>query len=45
MFLAHIVHPDPNPAFTEFIMLRSKVMILEQTIDSLTVLHELAIAL
>lgn len=45
MFFAQIINPDPDPKFTEYAVLRSRVMILEQTIDSLGALHELALAL
>lgn len=43
--LARIVNPDPNPAFTEYVVLRSRVMILDHTIDSLEILHEMAVVL
>lgn len=43
--VARFVNPDANPEFTEYAVLRSRVLILEQTIDSLEDLRELAIAL
>lgn len=33
--LARLINPDPNPEFTEYAVLRSKVMILDQTIAAL----------
>lgn len=45
VFLAHLVNPDSDPEFTEYAVLRSRVMILDQTIASLEDLRELAITL
>lgn len=41
-YLARIINPDPNPLFTKFMMYRSRVMILEHTLQDLRDLHQLA---
>lgn len=41
-FLARIVNPDPNPLFTDYMTLRARVMIIEQTLRDLRGLHQLA---